>query len=71
MVVAGCIDAAVAQRTTDALREAEALLDGHFLLSSGRHAGRYVQCAQLLQYPDVAGRVCADLAGVIRAAGMD
>ena len=26
----------------------EAILDGHFLLSSGKHAGRYVQCARLL-----------------------
>ena len=51
----------VATRTADALRESEALLEGHFLLSSGRHAGRYVQCARMLQYPNIAGAVCADL----------
>lgn len=39
------------------LREVEALLEGHFLLSSGRHSKRYVQCAKLLQYPDKAEKV--------------
>ena len=52
----------VAQRTAEALRRSEALLEGHFLLSSGRHAARYVQCARMLQYPELAGGVCADLA---------
>ena len=33
------------------LKESEALLEGHFLLSSGRHAENYIQCAQVLQYP--------------------
>jgi len=36
------------------LRESEAMLEGHFLLSSGRHSDRYFQCAKLLQYPDKA-----------------
>ncbi|MGM0397033.1 MAG: orotate phosphoribosyltransferase [Bacillota bacterium] len=36
------------------LRESEALLEGHFLLSSGRHSNKYIQCAKLLQYPDKA-----------------
>lgn len=39
------------------LKEADALLEGHFLLSSGRHSNRYVQCAKLLQYPDKAEKV--------------
>ncbi|MEA4825758.1 orotate phosphoribosyltransferase [Clostridium sp. JNZ J1-5] len=39
------------------LKDAEALLEGHFLLSSGRHSNRYVQCAKLLQYPDKAEKV--------------
>jgi orotate phosphoribosyltransferase len=41
----------------DTLRESGALLDGHFLLSSGRHSDRYCQCAKLLQYPDKAAKV--------------
>ncbi|MEW8973459.1 MAG: orotate phosphoribosyltransferase [Tissierellaceae bacterium] len=36
------------------LRETEALLEGHFLLSSGKHSDGYVQCAKLLMYPDKA-----------------
>jgi orotate phosphoribosyltransferase len=36
----------------DLLRESGAMLEGHFLLSSGRHSDRYFQCARLLQYPD-------------------
>lgn len=39
------------------LKECGALLEGHFLLSSGRHSNRYVQCAKLLQYPDKAEKV--------------
>lgn len=35
----------------DILKESDALLEGHFLLSSGRHSNRYCQCAKLLQCP--------------------
>lgn len=41
----------------DILKECDALLEGHFLLSSGRHSDKYCQCAKLLQYPDKAERV--------------
>lgn len=34
------------------LRDAEALLTGHFILSSGLHSNRYVQCAKFFQYPE-------------------
>jgi orotate phosphoribosyltransferase len=49
------------------LRESGALLEGHFLLSSGRHSNRYFQCARLLQYPDRAAAALADVAARIRA----
>lgn len=39
------------------LKRTEALLEGHFLLSSGLHSNRYFQCARLLQWPRRAGRV--------------
>lgn len=39
---------------TNILKETEALLEGHFLLSSGKHSDGYVQCAKLLMYPDKA-----------------
>lgn len=41
----------------DTLKETGALLEGHFLLSSGRHSNMYCQCAKLLQYPDKAEKV--------------
>jgi orotate phosphoribosyltransferase len=49
------------------LKESGALLEGHFLLSSGRHGDRYFQCARLLQYPDRAAAALAETAGRIRA----
>ena len=43
-------------------REKAALLEGHFLLSSGLHSPMYLQCAKLLQYPDIAKELCSQLA---------
>jgi orotate phosphoribosyltransferase len=48
------------------LRESGALLEGHFLLSSGRHSNRYFQCARLLQYPGKAAAALAPVAKRIR-----
>ena len=39
------------------LKQCEAFLDGHFLLSSGRHSGGYCQCAKLLRFPALAEQV--------------
>jgi orotate phosphoribosyltransferase len=39
-----------------------ALLSGHFLLSSGLHSDRYLQSALVLQQPDIATKLCAELA---------
>jgi len=55
----------------DLLTETGALLDGHFLLSSGLHSNRYVQCAKLLRYPDKAERVCGMLADMWRDRKID
>jgi len=43
----------------EALKETGALLEGHFLLSSGKHSEKYIQCAKLLQYPQIAEKVIA------------
>jgi orotate phosphoribosyltransferase len=43
-------------------RECEALLEGHFKLSSGRHSAHYLQCARVLMNPDRAGRLALALA---------
>ena len=43
------------------LKETNALLDGHFILSSGLHSPQYVQCAQLMSKPDKALVICKSL----------
>ena len=43
-------------------RKTNALQRGHFELSSGLHSGHYFQCAQFLQYPTLAAKVCRELA---------
>ena len=43
-------------------RAADALLEGHFKLSSGRHSGHYLQCARVLMSPERAGRLALALA---------
>jgi orotidine-5'-phosphate decarboxylase len=60
-------DGTVAARLLRLLRESEALLEGHFLLSSGLHSDRYVQCAKLLQHPRHARRAGTWLAERLRA----
>ncbi len=44
------------------LKETNALLEGHFILSSGLHSSKYVQCAKLLSYPHLAQKICKSLA---------
>ncbi len=39
------------------LKKTDALMEGHFLLSSGKHSGQYVQCAKVLRFPDQAAKV--------------
>ncbi|HEV2379734.1 MAG TPA: orotate phosphoribosyltransferase [Terriglobia bacterium] len=46
----------------DLFRRHEALLEGHFILSSGLHSDRYIQCALVLQHPLVAERLGSELA---------
>ena len=46
-------------------RASKALLEGHFLLSSGRHSAHYLQCARVLMDPQRAGRLASALAGRI------
>ncbi|HYY14033.1 MAG TPA: orotate phosphoribosyltransferase [Chthoniobacterales bacterium] len=47
-------------------RKTGALLEGHFILRSGLHSRQYFQCALLLQYTDIAERVCRMLAGKLQ-----
>ncbi|HTH28237.1 MAG TPA: orotate phosphoribosyltransferase [Sphingobium sp.] len=43
-------------------RASEALLQGHFILSSGKHSASYLQCARVLMNPDRAGRLAVAVA---------
>nr|WP_246566383.1 orotate phosphoribosyltransferase [Tissierella simiarum] len=55
----------------DLLKEANALLEGHFLLSSGKHSDRYIQCAKLLQYPDKAEKAVKFIVGKLEGVNFD
>ena len=59
-------DGSVASRVRHLLLASDALLEGHFLLSSGLHSDRYVQCAKLLQHPGRARHAGAWLAERLR-----
>ncbi len=41
--------------------ESGAILNGHFLLTSGRHSNRYLQCALVMQHPDICERLSKDI----------
>ena len=51
-----------ANNVLDLMAELGALQKGHFLLSSGRHSDTYFQCARILQFPDLARELGAELA---------
>ncbi|MEI8032459.1 MAG: orotate phosphoribosyltransferase [Chlorobiaceae bacterium] len=46
----------------DVFKKTEALLEGHFKLTSGRHSNTYFQCAKLLQHPEHLASVCGSIA---------
>lgn len=48
-----------------------ALREGHFLLTSGRHSNRYIQCAQVLQYPHYAGLLAREIGERLPVAEID
>lgn len=43
-------------------KQSEALFDGHFLLTSGRHSDKYFQCAKVLQFPEYTQKLCSIIA---------
>lgn len=49
------------EKTIELLKDSHALLEGHFILSSGKHSDKYVQCAKLIQNP----RYCEEVAKII------
>lgn len=65
--LATTLDASLLERQ---LRQEDALLRGHFRLSSGLHSDTYVQCARYLRRPELAAPAAAALAAQIQAAGL-
>ncbi len=53
------------------LKSSDALLEGHFLLTSGKHSNRYVQCAKVLRYPDKAQQILKPVAEKLRELNID
>ena len=50
------------KKSLNILKRTKALLDGHFILSSGLHSPKYIQCAKLLSYPYIANKICNSFA---------
>ena len=54
------------KKSLDILRKTNALLEGHFILSSGLHSSKYIQCAKLLSFPYLSEKICKSLANKIK-----
>ena len=54
------------KKSLNILKKTDALLEGHFVLSSGLHSPKYIQCAKLLSYPHLAESICKSLAKKIK-----
>ena len=55
------------KKSLNILKKTDALLEGHFVLSSGLHSSKYVQCAKLLSFPHLAKKICYSLAKKIKS----
>ena len=54
------------KKSLNILKKTNALLEGHFILSSGLHSSKYIQCAKLLSFPYLADKICKSLAKKIK-----
>ncbi len=54
------------KKSLNILRKTNALLEGHFVLSSGLHSSKYIQCAKLLSFPTKAEKISKSLANKIK-----
>ncbi|MDQ6962875.1 MAG: orotate phosphoribosyltransferase [Mariprofundaceae bacterium] len=59
------------QQILSLYEQANALLNGHFVLSSGRHSARYLQSAKVLMYPDLAAKLAAELVSLVQTEEID
>lgn len=61
----------MSEEILDIFRQAGAVLEGHFKLTSGRHSGTYLEKFQVLQYPDYTERLCRLIADHFRESGVE
>jgi len=54
------------KKSLNILKKTNALLEGHFVLSSGLHSSKYIQCAKLLSFPTKAEKICKSLSKKIK-----
>ena len=54
------------KKSLNILKKTNALIEGHFVLSSGLHSPKYIQCAKLLSFPHLAKDICTSLAKKIK-----
>ena len=54
------------KKSLNILKKTKALLQGHFVLSSGLHSPKYIQCAKLLSFPHIAKNICLSLSKKIK-----
>ena len=54
------------KKSLNILKKTNALLEGHFVLSSGLHSSKYIQCAKLLSFPSKAEIICKSLSNKIK-----
>ena len=54
------------KKSLSILKRTNALLEGHFVLSSGLHSPKYIQCAKLLSFPHIANKICQSLSKKIK-----
>ena len=54
------------KKSLSILKRTNALLEGHFVLSSGLHTSKYIQCAKLLSFPHIANKICQSLSKKIK-----
>jgi len=61
----------ISDQVLDIFRETGALLQGHFILTSGRHSATYFQCAKVLQHPEHLHRFANEIADHFQDQGVD
>ena len=59
------------EKLLNIFKDCGALLQGHFLLTSGLHSPTYLQCARVCRLPDICGELCAELAEQLRDIRVD